>query len=1135
MLAPARIVLQQASLTNAALGHENLGPLSEAHGFISARPPIVDLPPPFDAWTEAAAALPELCDTLRLRRALDALPRLEPSPERLPDRYLMRAASVIGLLVQAYYNIEAIPPAREPAALVDAWRTLAWRLDRPRWTMSTNDFVFHNWRLVDPGDPDPMRVENLRLLTSVWDNTGVEVFMLVVLEMLARSAPLVGAIVRAQEAVLAHDDSALKAELVRITDTTNHITFDSLLKANPNRHCGGRYVDPVVWTKMFALLPLPLREGVHNASGVETPSFHLMDEFFERRSYGTHLGHEALAFRASFPHHWRRLLVAVREVSVAAYIGRSHDRELRGLFRGALEAYQGANGVLARHRLKAYTYMDAAFKTGRASTITGFSGLFKDRAWDTVDTSFEESRVERHDQYPAEAHFARIEGVSEVAVGPGATVRRVVFDVRGLGIRYQPGDRLAVIPENRPEVVARALAALEASGEERIPLTRRWRLAMATRDGFADAEALPLANLLAFGQLRPVEREVAKRLHGLVKAEGLRRIIEARTEDQWELWDLLELLKRGGFSPARLLTALPGEPHHIANIVPPLAHRLYSISSAPVDPQAPADTIELTVGQLTYESVESPTSRREERQGTASSFLCNPPGEGERSVAIRVVHPPRFSLPRDPGAPIVMFAAGTGIAPFRGFLQARARGGGDGGGENLLFFGVRDVDSILYRRELEALQAAGHLEVEIALSREDVRPRFDAEAGILRMERVAGGRARIDERMREPAIAARLRELLRPIDEGGRGAALYVCGRATFAASVMAALVDVLGEGATAAAAQEDGYRAVYRMIGEDRYLQDIFTTYTGSMVEQSRHVDASALVLRNDPEKGLWMAIGGRVYDVTRFAEMHPGGAKIIRSYAGMDATHAYQKVEHHLNSEIHAMLSMYEIGVMRRLDFRRQWTVTAGDKGLEFAFVEALFTRWLRSAYLLVEIENAFAVEVSLNHEELIPRRGGEAAPPGSAYRLQFQIQAHHRFVNQTLPYLAEELGRLWWQVASAADNSLDVRWLQLEIARVRAGVDAPEASAWTEELQRRSADLDPASLAAWHEHVLRLQAVDAALMSDAKAALVRGLAAFEAHPEVDTLALAGPTLIDALRSLGGLLRGYYRRLAHERASLR
>lgn len=46
MLAPARIVLQQASLTNAALGHENLGPLSEAHGFISARPPIVDLPPP---------------------------------------------------------------------------------------------------------------------------------------------------------------------------------------------------------------------------------------------------------------------------------------------------------------------------------------------------------------------------------------------------------------------------------------------------------------------------------------------------------------------------------------------------------------------------------------------------------------------------------------------------------------------------------------------------------------------------------------------------------------------------------------------------------------------------------------------------------------------------------------------------------------------------------------------------------------------------------------------------------------------------------------------------------------------------------------------------------------------------------
>lgn len=1122
VLAPARIVLDQARAIHAALGHENLGPLSETHGFVSTRPPLVELPAPFDAWTQAAAELPALCDGLRVRRVVDQLPRLSPTHDRLDDRYLMRAASVVGLLAQAYYNIDDLPEPREPEALIEAWHTLAWRLDRPRWTLSTTDYMFHNWRLVDPDAPEPMRVENLRLLTPVWNNPGVELFMLVVLEMLALGAPAVGAVVRAQEAVLRRDDAGLAAELLRISDVLRRITFDSLLKANPNRHSGGRHVDPVVWTKMFAMLPLPRRPGVHNASGVETPLFHLLDEFFERRNYRTQLGTEALSFRAAFPHFWRQFLGAVRQVSVASYVAASRDRALRGLFREALEAYQGADGVLARHRLKAYVFMDAAFKTGRVSTVTGFSGLFKDRAWDAVDTSFEASRVERHEQYPAHAHFARIKSIEDLAPRPDAVVRRVVFDVKGLGIRYQPGDRLAVIPENGPEAVARAIAALGATGEERIPLTARWRAALALRDGFGDATELPLALLLTFGQLRPVDREVAKRLLGLSRSEALRAIIEARTEDQWELWDLVERLRGGGFAPARLIEALPGEPHHICQVVPPLAHRLYSISSAPADPALPADEIELTVGELNYESVDSATSRRARRVGTASSFLCRSAAESDRGVSLRVVHPPRFSLPRDPEVPIVMFAGGTGIAPFRGFLAARTRRPST---TNLLFFGVRDVDSILYRGELEALQAAGRLELHVAVSREDRRPTFDPAAGALRM--IPGRRVRIDDLIREEAIAGRLRELLRAPAEGGRGAAVYVCGRATFAQSVMEALVDVLGRGDTSAAARDDGYRQIYRMIGADRYMQDVFTTYTGSTVEKARRVDVSELVEHSAPGAGLWLAIGGRAYDVGRFAEMHPGGAKIIQSYAGTDATHAYRKVDHHRSPEIDAMLSMVEIGVMRRLDFRRQWTVSAGVGGLEFVFVEEMFRRWVRFLYLMVEIENAYRVEVSLNAERLI---GG----PGdaSAYRLQFQIQAHHRLVQQTLPYLADEVGRLWWQTAGAVDASLDVRWLQGELGRIRATNDGQGALAWSDELRRRAATLEPASLPEWHEHVLRLQAADAALLAAIRGTLVRGLRAFELHP-VDTLRQAGPALVEALRAFASATRSYYRRLALERSS--
>jgi sulfite reductase alpha subunit-like flavoprotein len=1124
MSVPARLVLQQAEATNAALGHVNLGALSESHGFVSATPPIVDLPAPFSAWTDAAASLPTMCDGMVVRRTLDKLPLLNASPEALPDRYLMRASSVLGLLTQAYYSIEVPAPARIPHALLAPWEIVAWRLDKPRWTMSTTDYMFHNWRYIDPDAPSPMRVENLKLLTSVWNNPGTEVFMLVVLEMLAQSTPLIGAVVRAQEAVVNRDKLALKTELALMSDVLNRLTFNSLLKANPNRHCGDFYVDPVVWTKMFATLPLPTRAGVHNATGVETPFFHVMDEFLERRDYKTQLGGEALTLRGAFPLHWKQFLVAVRQISVADFVKESRDNELQGLFRETRDAYQGRHGLLGRHRLKAFTFMDAAFKTGRSSTVTGFSGMFKDRAWDVVDTSFENSRVEREEQYPAYASFARIKSVEDVGFS-SESVRRIVFDVKGLGMRYEPGDRLAVLPENPPDLVQRTLAALNADGNEEVALTQGWRRAATMREGHDGAQTMRLSELLTFGHIRPVTREVAKRLYALTHNEHLRRLMDERMEDQWEMWDLLEKLKTAGFEPERLLAALPGEPHHITRIVPPMMPRLYSISSAPAATDTPADEIELTVGQLAYQSDASGTTGAQ-RFGTASSFLCRGQSDTDRGVAIRVMHPPRFSLPKDPSTPIVMFAAGTGIAPFRGFLQARSRGAS---GRNVLILSVRDAESIPYRDELEALQAAGKLELHIAISRQPVRPVFDRATGRLRME--PGKACRVDGLIREPGLATHLAELVQ--DQGGQGAAVYVCGRATFAGTVLDGLVALLGRGNTPAGATENGYQAIYRMIGADRYMQDVFTTYTGSMASQTRHMNVSELVLQNTPQTGLWQAIGGRVYDLTRFSQMHPGGAKLIQSYAGMDATDAYQKVDHHLNSEVDSMLAMFEIGVMRRFDFGMEWTVTAGDNGMQFILLSALFRKWVRFVYLFAEIENAYRVEISIKGEVLIRRAAGDD-PLNSPYKLQFQIQAHHRFLHMTLEYLSDELGKLWWQTAGACDPSVDIRWLQRELVRLREDPVTREALGWTEELQRHNSGLTGATLERWHQHALRLQAADVGLMTNIKAALSRGLGAFETY-ERNTLRSGAAIILAALRSLPPMMHEYYNRLSHERASSR
>src|SRR5262249_5567340 len=161
--------------------------------------------------------------------------------------------------------------------------------------------------------------------------------------------------------------------------------------------------------------------------------------------------------------------------------------------------------------------------------VTGFSGMFKDRSWDLLDTTFEKNRAERDEHYQSNASFARIKRVGNTG-SASQPVRRIVFDVRGLGVRYAPGDRLSVLPDNSPELVTRTLAALDASGDEQITLDRSWSAAAGKREGYAAAQSMRLSELLTFGHVRPVTRDVAKRLHALTQSERLHRLLHDRME-----------------------------------------------------------------------------------------------------------------------------------------------------------------------------------------------------------------------------------------------------------------------------------------------------------------------------------------------------------------------------------------------------------------------------------------------------------------------------------------------------------------------------------------------------------------------------------------------------------------------------
>jgi sulfite reductase (NADPH) flavoprotein alpha-component len=768
---------------------------------------------------------------------------------------------------------------------------------------------------------------------------------------------------------------------------------------------------------------------------------------------------------------------------VAEYVAARDDGELKGLFGELVEAYQGRRGLLARHRLKAFPYLDAAFKTGRRRTVTGFSDLFEDRGWEEVDASLEASRRERQSSVAHVPRFARVELVDDVCPG----VRRVVLDVRGLGIHCEPGDRCAVLAENDPALVQRTLDALRARGDEFVDLTPEWTTALSLRPGRRRELRAPIRDVLAFGHIRPVARGTGKALYRLTLDESLREILEARTEDQWELYDLLERLVEGGFAPQRLCRAERGDYENLCRLVPPLQPRLYSVSSIAGDGFA-TERLELTVGHLSYQSVESPTSIARRRYGTASTYLCTTlgarPGE---LVPFRIDHPPAFGLPADPSVPIVMFAGGTGIAPFRAFLQARVAAGG---AENLLVVGARHGHLVPFREELEAYAARGEAEVLFAFSRDP-----------------ADGR-HVEDLIREPGLATRLRELVRT------GARIYVCGRAMFARSVLDAIADILDEpGGT-------GRETLFDLIAQNRYMHDVFTTYTGSTAEPRPLIEISDLIRRTNAPEGLWMAIHGRVYDLTEFAEIHPGGRKLIESFAGTDATRSYRIVEHHLDPEVEATLSMFEVGVMRRLRFARRWAIAVGEHGLEHLPLDTLFRRWVRCLYLLVEIENAFGLEMSIRDEPL-RRDERPGALPRTVYRLQFGIESHSRFLAQTVPFVCSRFAGLWRTTSGPCAPEASFRALDDQVEGILAGAAATAARAAADELEHALAR--EGASAELTERIRWLQKADAHYLEAAKMLAASGVRVFEEH-EADVVEHGAGALLEVLLALPRLTQTHF-----------
>lgn len=281
---------------------------------------------------------------------------------------------------------------------------------------------------------------------------------------------------------------------------------------------------------------------------------------------------------------------------------------------------------------------------------------------------------------------------------PGSTKQtyHLSLSIKDSSIQYRPGDSIGVLPQNNPILVQHILDALKADPDSNI-VDPRSKESMMLRDFLsskANLARLTSSFLKLIHEYEPLHEKKNKLTHLLDKENKELLLQYLSTHDP------LDILKE--YSEMKLPL------QDICAQFGPLLPRFYSISSSYT---AYPDQIDLTVALFTF------SHSGEQRFGVASHFLCSMAQENKTEIPIYIQPSHSFFLPDDPGAPIIMVGPGTGVAPYRAFIQERKAIGASG--KNWLFFGERNKQyDFFYRDYFEPLQQEGFLKLDLAFSRD---------------------------------------------------------------------------------------------------------------------------------------------------------------------------------------------------------------------------------------------------------------------------------------------------------------------------------------------------------------------------------------------------------------------------------
>jgi sulfite reductase (NADPH) flavoprotein alpha-component len=354
--------------------------------------------------------------------------------------------------------------------------------------------------------------------------------------------------------------------------------------------------------------------------------------------------------------------------------------------------------------------------------------------------------------------------------GSNKETRHLEISLEGSGLAYEPGDSLGVYPENDPDLVDLLLEEMKWNREESVTVNKQGEVRSLKEALISHFEITVLT--------KPLLEQAAK----LSANADLQELLSPGNEEKVKAYlqghDLLDLIR--DFGPWDVSA------QEFIAILRKMPARLYSIASSL---SANPDEVHLTIGAVRY------NAHGRERKGVCS-ILCSERLQPGDTLPIYIQNNQNFKLPKNPDTPIIMVGPGTGIAPFRSFMQEREEIGAEG--KSWLFFGDQHfVTDFLYQTEWQKWVKDGVLtKMDVAFSR-------DSEEKVY-----------VQHRMFEQS-----KELFEWLQEG---AAVYICGdEKNMAHDVHHTLIDIIEK--EGAMSREKAEQYLADMQQQKRYQRDVY------------------------------------------------------------------------------------------------------------------------------------------------------------------------------------------------------------------------------------------------------------------------------------------------------------------------